>query len=165
MILPVEEIHPQGIKGQKDDEGNSARPKLSDPVQQEPNRAQQHQVDQKPAPLCGQRGERRERQDRKDARGRIWVKAHMRPLHTRMVLLPLEPHPIVNPFDGIPLSIQPGGQIVVGKIAIKRAPSRDKRLPGKGRHQDQKQQRFCPAIAESFGACQPGAPSGPEKKT
>ena len=94
-----------------------------------------------------------------------WVKAHMRLLQTRMVLLPLEPHPIVNPFDGIPLSIQPGGQIVIGKIAVKRAPSRDKRLPGKGQHQEQKQQRFCPAIAESFGLCQPGAPRGPEKKT
>jgi hypothetical protein len=59
-----------------------------------------------------------------------------------VVLLTLNPRPIVDLFKRVALTIKLRSQIVIGEISIQRPPSRNQAAPDEDRYQDKEQQVF-----------------------
>ena len=148
VLLPELEVGPQRHDRQEANQRDPAERLPGDRAQQPADGREQQQVEDQPDVLGREGGQRRQRRGQQRREHRERHEADQRLIEPEMILLPLQPFPVVEPVQRNAVSEQPAGEIVVGKIGEQVPPRRQETAPDEQPQRHGEQPPFQPGWRE-----------------
>ncbi len=144
IVLPIQKVLLQRYAQRRHQRNPPPRQPAHLP-QQHHNRRHHRQVQHQPRPLGHQRLHPRQRPYRQRRERRTRHEPHHRLIDRPMILLALQPDPLIHPRGIVALPCQPRRQVVVRKVRIQRLPRRGHRMQRKvSRHHGQQRPLYTP---------------------